>query len=195
MRDGSMASSDSEQWFCTALDAQDKPIDDLVVLYVGSERVKTKDVRFDFATGPWEPTDVRAAAEELGGTKGEVRFSRAESLRDGTYVGLFVDNDRMTRIMGQGVKRLRARDAGGKTHVAIPFQGRFTGDGPPDEPLEKGYLFTDLAPADLQEVWLERRVVDKWIEFRDVSFESGVETEVRVVTSDDPPDEADGEGL
>jgi hypothetical protein len=190
--DGSLATSASEQWFCTALDADGEPIDGLVVLYgMAKERGKTATVRFRFATGPWEATGVRAAAEELGGSKDGIEFGKAESLRGGTYLALTAANDRWAKF-GQGVLRLCARDAGGKTRVALRFQCR--GEGPP-APTECGFLFEDAAPADLQEFWIERRTVDEWIEFRNVAFESGLKTEVKIVTSDNVPEEPGGEGL
>ena len=182
LRDGSLASSTSEPWFCTALDADDKPIDDLVVLYKIRKLGGTSEhVRFEFATGPWERTDVRADAAELGQTKGDVYFREAETLRGGTYIGLDVQNEHWAQIAGPGVHRLCARDAGGKVHVAIPFQG--LGKDPP-APTEFGFLFANTKPAELKTFWLERRPANEWIEFRNVANEPAVKTEVRVVTSD-----------
>ena len=193
LRDGSLASSDSEKWFCTALDAKDEPVEGIVVLYgMGDPKKKTNDLRFDLATGAWEGTDVRAAAGELGETKDDVQFTKAETLRGGTYVGLIASNERWARD-GAGVKRLCARDAAGKTRVAIPFQPR--GEGPP-APTEYGFLFEEVEPSDLHEFWMERRAAEEWVEFRNVAFESGAKTEVKIVTSDDPPEtEPKPEGL
>jgi hypothetical protein len=183
LRDGSLATSTSEPWFSTALDADDKPIGDLVVLYnIRKLGGKSEHVRFEFATGPWGRTDVRADAAELGQTRGDVHFREAETLRGGTYIGLDVQNERWAQIAGPGAHRLCARDADGKVRVAIPFQG--LGKEPP-APTEFGFLFADTEPADLKTFWLERRPANEWIEFRNVATEPAVETQVRVVTSDD----------
>jgi len=183
-RDGSEASETTDRWYTTALDSQGKAIDDVFVLYgMGLERATgVMNPRFDFATGPWLPTGVRAAAEELGVKKGEVYLSKAEPLRGGTYVGLRGPKGSWNQVLGEGYKRLCGRGGNGDVLVAIPFQpvqlGRRGGS------YEQGFHFVDVKPGELKEFWVERRTANEWIEFRNVAAEPGVKTDVQIVTSD-----------
>jgi hypothetical protein len=183
-RDGSEASEMTDRWYTTALDSQGKVIDGVYVLYgMGVENATgVMNPRFSFATGPWLPTGVRAAAQELGVKKGEVYLSKAEPLRGGTYVGLRGPKARWDHVLGEGYKRLCGRNSNGDVLVAIPFQpvqlGMRGGS------YEQGFHFADVEPADLKEFWVERRTANEWIEFRNVAAEPGVKTELQFVTSD-----------
>ena len=180
-RDGTEASELTDRWYVTALDSQGKVIDGVYVLYgMGVENATgVMNPRFNFATGPWLPTGVRAAAEELGVRKGEVYLSKAEPLRGGTYVGLRGPKARWDQVLGEGYKRLCGRDGNGDVLVAIPFQPGMRGRS-----YEQGFHFVDVKPGELKEFWVEGRTANEWIEFRNVAAQPGVKRDVQIVTSD-----------